>query len=155
SSGHNTLYFGTNHLYRSNNQGTTMTDVSGAVGANISAIAIAPQSDDVRLVGTNVGLVFLSTTSGATTMTNVTGAISPLRYIGRVAIDPTNSNVAYVCLNGFGLTSGQHVWKTTNLLSGAPTWSVAGSGIPDVPVNAFVVDPADTQTLYAGTDIGV
>jgi hypothetical protein len=153
----NTLYFGTSRLYRSINQGTTMTDVSGVLpGTNtrISAIAIAPQSDDVRLVGTTNGTVFLSTTAGATTMTNITGPI-PARYIGRVAIDPSNSNTAYVSLNGFGLASGQHVWKTTNLLSDSPTWTPAGSGIPDVPVNGFAVDPADSQSLYAGTDIGV
>jgi hypothetical protein len=157
SSGSNTLYFGTTHLYRSANRGTTMTDVSGLLPGTdprISAIAIAPQDDNIRLVGTRAGTVFLSTTSGATTMNNITGSI-PARYVGRVAIDPTNSNVAYVCLNGFGLSAGQHIWKTTNLLSGAPTWSAAGSGIPDVPVNAFTVDPANSQTIYAGTDIGV
>lgn len=153
----NTLYFGSSRLYRSINQGTTMVDVSGILpGANtrISAIAIAPQSDDVRLVGTTNGTVFVSTTAGATTMTNITGPW-PARYVGRVSIDPTNANIAYVCLNGFGLSAGQHIWKTSNLLSTTPTWSPAGSGVPDVPVNAFVVDPANTQTLYAGTDIGV
>jgi hypothetical protein len=153
----NTLYFGTSRLYRSIDRGTTMTDVSGVLpGSNtrISAIAISPQSDDVRIVGTTNGTVFVSTTAGATTMANVTGPW-PARYIGRIAVDPTNANIAYVSLNGFGVPAGQHVWKTTNLLSGAVTWTAAGSGIPDVPVNAFVVDPSNTQSLYAGTDIGV
>src|ERR1041384_323047 len=27
--------------------------------------------------------------------------------------------------------------------------------MPDVPVNGFVIDPNNTQTLYAGSDIGV
>ncbi len=150
----NALYFGTNRLYRSIDQGTSMNDVSGTLPARISAIAIAPQNDDVRLVGLTSGAVYLSTTSGSTTMTNVTGTI-PARYVGRVAIDPTNSNIAYVCMNGFGLASGQHVWKTTNLLSGSPTWTAFGNGIPDTPVNAFAIDPANTNTLYAGSDIGV
>lgn len=150
----NSIYYGTNRLYRSENQGTTMTDVSGTLPARISAIAISPQFDAVRLVGLTNGQVFLSTTAGATTMTNVTGSI-PARYVGRIAIDPANSNVAYVALNGFGLAAGQHVWKATNLLSGNPTWTPAGSGIPDTPVNAFAIDPANTQVLYAGTDIGV
>lgn len=150
----NTLYFGTTRLYRSINQGTLMTDVSGVLPARISAIGIAPQNDDVRLVGLTNGNVFVSTTAGATSMTNITGSI-PARYVGRVAIDPTNANVAYVSLNGFGLAAGQHVWKTTNLLSGAPTWAPAGSGIPDTPVSAFAIDPAGTQNIYAGTDIGV
>ena len=156
----NTLYFGTSRLYRSIDKGTTMTDVSGVLDtsrtppAPISAIAIAPQSDDIRLVGTAAGRIYLSTTAGATTMSDVTGAI-PQRYVGRIAIDPTNPNVAYVSLNGYGLLLGQHVWKTTNLLTGTPTWTPAGAGIPDVPVNAFAIDPANTQELFAGTDIGV
>ena len=158
----NTVYFGTSRLYRSIDQGTTMTDVSGILptplnsnsASRISAIAISPQNDNIRLIGTNNGQVFLSTTAGAMSLTDIKGPI-PTRYVGRVAIDPANSNIAYVTLNGFGLASGQHVWKTTNLLSGSPTWSPAGSGIPDVPVNAFVIDPANSQSLYAGTDIGV
>ena len=150
----NTIYYGSNRLYRSENQGTTMTDVSGTLPARISAIAIAPQNDDVRLAGLTNGQVFLSTTAGATTMTNVTGSI-PARYVGRIAIDPANADIAYVALNGFGLVAGQHVWKTTNLLSGTPTWTPAGNGIPDTPVNAFAIDPANPQILYAGADIGV
>ena len=150
----NTLYFGTTNLYRSADRGTTMTSVSGILPARISAIAISPQNDDVRLVGTTAGTVFVSTTAGATTMTNITGPI-PARYVGRTAIDPNNSNIAYVALNGFGLPAGQHVWKTTNLTSASPTWAAFGTGIPDVPVSAFVVDPANSNTLYAGTDIGV
>ena len=148
----NTLYFGTNRLYRSADRGTTMTDVSGTLPARVSAIAVAPQNDNVRLVGLTSGGLYASYTNG-TTMVNVTGAV-PARYIGRVAIDPTNINVAYAALNGFGLPAGQHVWKTTNFTS-ACTWVPAGNGIPDVPVNAFAVDPQNTQMLYAGTDIGV
>ncbi|MEP6704767.1 MAG: VCBS repeat-containing protein, partial [Acidobacteriota bacterium] len=150
----NTIYYGSNRLYRSDDQGNLMTDVSGTLPFRISAIAIAPQNDSVRLAGLTNGTLFLSTTPGAATMTNVTGAI-PARYIGRIAIDPTNANVAYVALNGFGLASGQHVWKTTNLLTGAPTWVAAGTGIPDTPTNALAIDPANTQNLFAGTDIGV
>jgi len=47
------------------------------------------------------------------------------------------------------------VFKTTNLNAVTPTWTAAGNGIPDVPVSAFAVDPANSNNLYAGTDIGV
>src|SRR5205085_473986 len=93
----NTLYFGTNKLYRSINQGTLMTPVSQTLtGSNerVSAIAIAPQNDDVRLIGSTLGRVYLSTTTAAVTMTDVTGPI-PARYVGRIAIDPVDANIAY------------------------------------------------------------
>lgn len=154
----NTVYFGTDRLYRSDNQGTTMTVVSQSPivsGARVSTIAISPQNDNVRVVGLQNGQVW-ATTTGSSTMTNITGAITAgARAAGRVMIDPNNANVAYAAYAGFGIAAGQHVWKTTNLNSATPTWTVAGNGIPDVPVNAFAVDPANSNNLYAGTDIGV
>ena len=149
----NTLYFGTNKLYRSANMGTTMTAVSQTLPTAISSIAISKQNDNVRIVGLAGGGVF-ATSDGSTTLNDVTGPI-PIRFVGRVAIDPNNANTAYVTLTGYGLAPGQHVWKTTNLNAATPTWTVAGNGIPDVPVNAFVVDQGNSQQLFAGTDIGV
>lgn len=152
----NTLYYGSDRLYRSANSGTTMSLASQGpivAGVPISAIAIAPQNDNVRVVGLRNGQVW-ATTTGSATLTNVTGPI-PARYVGRIAVDPSNSNVCYVALGGFGLAPGTHVWKTTNLSAGAPTWTAAGTGLPDVPVNAFVIDPVSPSTLYAGTDVGV
>ncbi|MEP6944896.1 MAG: FG-GAP-like repeat-containing protein [Acidobacteriota bacterium] len=149
----NTLYFGTNFLYRSANQGTTMTAVSQSLPSTLSAIAISPQDDNVRLVGLSNGTVW-STSTGSSTLTQMTGAF-PARYVGRTTIDPSNSNTAYVTFAGYGVTAGAHVFKTTNLTAPTPTWSVAGNGIPDVPVDAFAVDPANSNNLFAGTDIGV
>lgn len=152
----NTLYFGTDRLYRSTNKGDLMTAVSQGpieAGQTVTAIGISPQNDNVRIVGLANGHVY-RTTTGANPLNNVTGAI-PGNYAARAVIDPTNVDTAYVTLAGFGLAAGQHVWKTTNLSNALPNWTAAGTGIPDVPVNAFVVDPAIPSNLYAGTDIGV
>ena len=150
----NTLYFGTNKLYRSSDRGTTMTPVSQAFSLRVSAIGISPTNDNVRLVGTTGGQVY-ATTDGSATMTDVTGSI-PARYIGRIKV-AGNSTTAYVAVGGFGIPAGQHIWKTTNLGNNTATFAPAGNGIPDVPVNALEIDPADAtgNTVYAGTDIGV
>jgi hypothetical protein len=34
-------------------------------------------------------------------------------------------------------------------------WQASGSGIPSIPINAFAIDPLNSNNLYAGTDIGV
>jgi hypothetical protein len=152
----NSVYYGTDRLYRSADGGTTNTVVSQTPivdGAPVSTIAISPQNDNVRVVGLANGQVFVTTT-GSSTLTDITGAL-PAAYVARAVIDPNNSNIAYVTLDDYGLNAGEHVWKTTNLSSPTPTWSASGSGIPDVPVNSFVVDPNDSGFLYAGTDIGV
>src|SRR2546423_4893291 len=87
-------------------------------------------------------------------MIEFTPPVSTRRFIGRAVIDPANAKVAYVTLVGFGVPDGQHIWKTTNLdtTSTAVTWTPPGNGIPDVPGDAFPIDPRDSNNLYAGTD---
>jgi hypothetical protein len=151
----NRVYYGSDKIYRSINGGTTMTSASQrfVTGVAVSAIGISPQNDNVRIVGLEDGKVF-RTVTGTTTLTNVTPA-GNTKYVSRVVVDPNNQNTAYVTLSGFyGVDNGQHIYKTTNLNATTPTWTVAGVGIPDVPVNGFVVDKT-TGFLYAGTDIGV
>jgi hypothetical protein len=80
---------------------------------------------------------------------------APARAVGRVIFDPTNKDVAFVTYGGQGITANQHIWKTTNFGTGTPTWVATGNGIPDVPVNAMAIDPASSNNVYAGTDVGV
>jgi hypothetical protein len=156
------LYFGTDKLYRSIDQGDTMVAVSqvlrpaGMTTSNtpISAIGISPQNDNVRICGTNDGKVF-ATTLGTPTLVDVTGAGMPATYIGRAIIDPNNANTAYVVFNGNAI-QGKHVWKGD--LTGFPTvtWTALdGASLPDISVNAMVVDPLHSNHLYIGTDRGI
>lgn len=169
----NTVYYGTDRLYRSDNKGLTHTVVSQApievnpgvttppavgaapqAGIPISAIGISPNNDNVRLVGLRLGGIW-GTTTGSPSLTNLDPSNQvPNVFVARAAIDPNNPNTAYVTLSAFGITN---IWKTTSL--DAPNWTpAAGSGdtaIPKVPVNAFVIDPTNSNRLLAGTDIGV
>ena len=149
----NTLYFGSDVLYRSADSGATMLKVSQEpIGGAISAIGISPQNDAVRLVGTSNGGIF-GTSTGANPLVNLdaSGTV-PNNFVARAVVDPNNATTAYVTLSAFGVTN---VWKTVDLSAAAPTWIAAVSGLPLVPVNAFVIDPQDSNALYAGTDIGV
>jgi hypothetical protein len=152
----NTVYFGTNKLYRSANKGDVMPAVSQALTGTITSIAIAPSNDNVRIVGTSAGGIF-KTTTGAVILDDAdAGNVVPNQIVNRIAIDPSNPDIAYVALNSYGLIgANNHIWKTTNLSAVSPTWTVAATGIPDVPVNAIVINAGNTQHLYAGTDIGV
>lgn len=155
----NTVYFGSDRLYRSANKAATMTLVSQAPiisGVAISTIAIAKQDDNYRLVGFTNGKVY-GTSTGATTLLDITPPGAPATPVQRVVFDPNNKNIAYICYGGFGLAAGAHVWKATNFnVTGlVPNWVVSGTGIPDVPVNSFAIDPVNSGVLYAGTDIGV
>src|SRR5438132_1740054 len=61
----NTIYFGTNKLYRSADKGDTMPAVSQAFPSIVSAIGISKTHDNVRIVGLDNGQV---TMAGANTM---------------------------------------------------------------------------------------
>jgi hypothetical protein len=169
----NTLYFGTNKLYRSTDRGDTMTIVSQnpiVAGVAVSAIGISQANDNVRIVGLRNGKVF-ATTTGANPLLD-TGFVAPTnatasatnKHVARAVIDPLNSNTAYVTLAYYTnpATAGQ-IWRTTNLNAASPTWTSIGNtaaGLPNVPVNGFVTDAGDpgfpgVTVLYAGTDIGV
>jgi photosystem II stability/assembly factor-like uncharacterized protein len=161
----NTVYFGTDHLYRSMDRGVTNVAVSQAplmtipcvppvaqpCPVRVSAIGISAQDDNVRIVGLENGHVF-ATAAGSNTLLDVTGAWTANMYIARAVIDPSNKDTAYITLDGYGTPN--HVWKTTNLSGVPPSWAAMSSGIPDVPVNAFAVDPGNSNYLYAGSDIG-
>lgn len=165
----NTWYFGTNRLYRSTNRADTATAFSQTFEADtpISAIAISPQDDNVRVVGLDDGKVYATPTGssfllqiagpGATNGTTGTPAVG----VGRIAIDPNDKNVAYLCFTGYGTPGNPvaHIWKTTNLNSSSVTFTPASAGLPDVPVNAIAIDPTATEgrstSIYAGTDVGV
>jgi photosystem II stability/assembly factor-like uncharacterized protein len=161
-----TVYFGSNQLWRSTNMGTTMTPVSQGLVLNqpLTTIAVSPVNDDFRIAGTRNGRVFMSNTPGATTMVDVTSPSMPppnpldanqRRAVSRALFHPTDPNTAWVAFGGYTVPAGQHIWKTTNLSGGAATWVAAGNGIPDVPVNSMTVDPAQPNNVYAATDIGV
>jgi hypothetical protein len=165
----NTLYFGTDRLYRSTDRGDTMTVVSQAPISGtspISSIGIWPGGDNVRVVGLQNGRVF-ATVTGSTTMTEITSPSFPTnpngstinKFVGRAVVDPNNKNVAYVTFSFFA-PAGQGIWKITNLTAaaaspGAAAWTAVSNGIPSIPINALVIDPQNSNNLYAGTDIGV
>lgn len=166
----NTWYFGSDKLYRSTNRADQAELASQLLqtGVPISAIAISPQDDNVRVVGLNNGKVF-ATTTGSPVLLQIAGpgatngtTTTPAFPVGRIAVDPNNASVAYVCFTGFGSSGNpvSHVWKTTNLNSQIVSFTRASSGIPDLPVNAIAVDPASgssgsSNDVYVGTDIGV
>src|SRR5207248_3746626 len=93
-----TVYFGTNKLYRSTNKGDSMTVVSQVFPSIVSAIGISNSDDNVRIVGLNNGKVFATVTGGnpliditASASTGTPGAM-PAKYIARAVIDPNDAN---------------------------------------------------------------
>jgi len=149
-------------LWRSNNvtAGTpTWSIIANSVGSNISAIAVAPGNSSLIYYGTNNGQIYKTVNGTATnptwTAVDNNGGVNPLpdRFVGRIVIDPQNSNTVYATFGGW--TAG-NIYKSTD---GGNTWtSIQGTGsskIPDAPIRGLAVHPTNSNRLYAGTEVGV
>ncbi|MFY9559544.1 MAG: hypothetical protein WAQ52_04855, partial [Terriglobales bacterium] len=103
------------------------------------------------------GEVWVTPNAGAALMTNVTQSINPNHYaVSFVAMDKSDptGQTAFVGIQGFSTVDfpTSLVWKTTNAGASWTDWT--GTGLPDAPVDALLVDSQD-GLIYAGTDVGV
>jgi autotransporter-associated beta strand protein len=135
---------------------------------NTGAIAVAPNNPNVIYVGTgeadNSPLayygrgVLVSTNGGATwTLTGNTGTPNfNQRTISQIAVDPTNSQIAYVAVTAVGQntgTNGTGIFKTTN---GGTSWTNTTATISGTaPFTDIKIDPANSQHLLAAVGGGV
>jgi outer membrane protein assembly factor BamB/subtilisin family serine protease len=156
----NTLLAGGCSLWRSANAKAlipTWAAIKPSTSGAISAIAVAQGNPAVIWVGHNTGDVFKTANGAAANPTwtrvdeNSPGL--PNRYVTRITIDKFNPDTAYVTFGGY---SPDNVWRTTD---GGATWSdrtgSGPTGLPDAPVRSLVINPANPNWLYAGTEVGV
>jgi photosystem II stability/assembly factor-like uncharacterized protein len=154
----NILYYGTNYLYRTTNSAGNwtkispqLTDYNGGRLGTLTTIAVAPSNSNVIYVGTDDAHVWVSSDNGST-WNEISDGL-PLRWVTRVAVDPTDESIVYVTFNGLKWKDPQpHVFRSTDK---GTTWNDISSNLPDAPVNAFAVDPVEPNRLYLGSDVGM
>ncbi|HEX4955503.1 MAG TPA: hypothetical protein VF017_19090 [Thermoanaerobaculia bacterium] len=169
TAGTHRLYFGTNRLYRSDNDGSAWTIVSPVLGGAgtvfpdiettnvITAIASAPSNTNRVMVGYYDGRIFASDgacdTMGCWSEVGNAGSGLPGAPVSRITFHPTDANVAWATYSGFGTAA--HVWRGQRS-GGTWTWTAKASGVPSrLPVNTIHIEVNDTQRLWLGTDAGI
>jgi photosystem II stability/assembly factor-like uncharacterized protein len=150
------IAFGTDRVNLDAAQGTggwpTKVTLPGISG-DVSAIHYVNSS--LIYAATSSGQVYRLVKSGGWTATLISAAPLPSRWVWDVSAVPGSPNTVVVVMAGFGTP---HVWRGT--MSGATfAWAnisgTAPDAVPDVPVNALVIDPMNATHYYVGTDIGV
>ncbi len=145
-------------VWKTVNAGTTWTPVFENEGAfSIGAVALDPKNPSTVWVGTgernsqrSVGYgdgVYRSD-DGGKSWRNV--GLKTSEHIGRIAIDPRDSNVVFVAAQGPLWSAGgeRGLYKTTD---GGKTWKAVISISENTGVTDVVIDPADPDTMYAAT----
>jgi len=126
------------------------TTVSLGLASNEVSSAMRAIDANTLLIGTNLGRLLKLTWTGAAW--SKTSLASPMaKYISCIAIDPSNPQ-------RFWLTStqvagaGGRVYRTDN---GGVSWVNCTAGLPNIPINSVVVDPANYKRVWVAADVGV
>jgi hypothetical protein len=129
----------------------------------ITAIAFAPSDPSCQTyaVGSSKdgGSGISLTLNGGASWLDVDRASDlPDRYIATLAFSPVNKHTLYAVMAAFnGSTPGKpgHVFRRKLFIKGSGTGWENISPPAHISHNALVIDPADPQRLYVGTDLGV
>ncbi|MDE1938996.1 MAG: glycosyl hydrolase [Alphaproteobacteria bacterium] len=173
-----TLYVGMERLFKSTDDGNSWTAISEDLTRNdkskqyasggpltkditsveyydtIFAIAESPLKKGLLWVGTDDGLIQLTTNDG-TTWTNVTPRGMPAwSTISMIEPSHFSSGTAYAAVDRHKLDDIRpYIFKTTD---GGKNWTQIDAGLPDgAIVHAVREDPVKRGLLYAATETGV
>ena len=147
---------GSGGVWKTENAGTTWTPVFDAQPSySIGCITLDPSNPETVWVGTgenvsgrHVGFgdgVYKSL-NGGKTWTNM--GLGKSEHIGRILIDPRDSNVAFVAAEGPLWSAGgeRGLYKTAD---GGKTWALSLEISKDTGVTSAEFDPANPDVLYA------
>ena len=124
------------------------TTVPLALGGELPSAMRAIDANTI-LIGTTGGRMFkLSWSGGAWNKTTLTAPAAG-RYISCVAIDPSNLKRLWVTVSQVG---GGLVYRSDN---GGVSWVNCTAGLPNIPMNSVVVDPANYKRIFVAADVGV
>ena len=143
-------------VWKTVNAGATWTPVFEKEGSfSIGCLALDPKDPRVVWVGTgennsqrsvSYGDGVYKSVDGGKTWKNV--GLKDSMHIGRIAVDPRDSDVVYVAAFGPLWSSGgdRGLYKTTD---GGQTWEPILTISPDTGVSEVLIDPFDPDTLWA------
>jgi photosystem II stability/assembly factor-like uncharacterized protein len=116
-----------------------------------SALAIADER--TVFIGTESGRMYRIDRGADGWSGSVVTRMSPLAgaYISDIVVVGKGARTVWVSCSS-APRSGGRVFRSTD---GGHTWVDRGAGLPELAVNALVVDPANSKVLYAATDRGV
>src|SRR5438128_898978 len=174
----NILYHTGNHVFRTNDEGTTWEKISPDLTRNdrsklgpsggpitkdntgaeyyctIFALAESPVERGVLWAGSDDGLLHVSRDDGKTWKNVTPAAIRPFSLVSIIEPSPHDAGTAYVATTRYKHDDFKpYLWRTTNY---GRTWTKITNGIrPDDFTRVIREDPTRKGLLYAGSETGV
>lgn len=145
-------------VWKTVNNGTTWTPVFEREGSySIGCVVLDPKNPLTVWVGTgennsqrsvSYGNGVYRSDDGGRSWRNV--GLRASEHIGRIAIDPKDSNIVYVAAQGplWGPGGDRGLYKTTD---GGKTWKQILKISENTGVTDVVIDPQNPETLYAAS----
>ena len=148
----------TGGVWKSTNEGTTFEPVFEVMPtASIGDLAIDPNNPDVVWVGTGEANIFRSSNAGCGVFKTIDGGktwnimgLENTFTIGRIKINPQNSDIVYVAATGHEWTPNEDrgLFKTSD---GGKTWTKVLFVDQNTGVYDLVLDPGDPDIIYCTT----
>jgi hypothetical protein len=143
-------------VWKTVNAGTTYIPVFDEAGSySIGCITMDPNNANVIWVGTGENNNQRSVPYGDGVYKSIDGGetwknmgLKSSEHIGKILVDPNNSNIIYVAAIGPLWSSGgeRGVYKSVN---GGETWRLMLGIDADTGINDLIMDPRDSQVIYA------
>lgn len=156
------LYFGSNFLHRSMDQGKTWTKISddltfGEKKGNVAygtltTISESTLSFGLIYTGSDDGKIHI-TQNGGNTWELLSENLAQNLWISRVVASVHKKERVYATLNGYRNDDfTPYIYLSEDY---GKTWKNVGLNLPKSPVNVIVEDPSNENILYIGTDNSV
>jgi photosystem II stability/assembly factor-like uncharacterized protein len=175
------LYFGGNKLFRTDDQGSTWTEISPDLTrgvpqemdqlmgrswsidelawkssmANIVTIAESPKDENKLYIGSGDGLIHFTNDGGKTWVkSNAINELPKYARIHHIIASFHDINVAYAACHDFiGGSKKPYLYKTND---GGKTWNPISNNLPEVGATYTIAeDHVDGQLLFVGTQFGL
>jgi photosystem II stability/assembly factor-like uncharacterized protein len=146
----NTIYAATDKVYKSTNQGTLWSAISGPL-AGISRFTVLKVHANPKFLVAGDGHKLYRTTNAGASWTDITGTLPVgANYLTDAAMNDNDPQMLWVTFSGYN--AGQKVFKSVD---GGATWTNISGGLPNIPINCVVSEKKALNPIYIGTDSGV